>query len=130
MVFILRSMLCYLVIALIVLQSTFAVAYSLVPHQEVQSTKAMLEHLDNHEEKHHNSIELAQLAANSLSDENHEHPSCDQSNHQNHCHHTSLVYIDIQSRIALPAQVKNQIQPYYVALATRVSSPSLRPPII
>lgn len=111
----------------------FAVAYSPALHLENQHQETLTEHFDNHETKHHNLIELAQLAltaSDGAVDDNHEHPNCDQSSHQNHCHHTCLVYIDLQNTLSLAAQVKNITQPYHITFSSRVSSPNFRPPVI
>lgn len=128
----LRILLSYLVITLIALQSMFAVAYSPALHQEKQVESHVDEHFVNHEAKHHNAAELALLAlteANGTVDDSHEHPSCEQSSHQNHCHHTSLVYIDLQHSILLLEQAKNQQQAYQAVFSSRVSSPDFRPPV-
>ena len=131
-VFFLRILVSYLVITLIALQSMFAVAYSPALHQEKQVESHVDEHFENHEAKHHSAAELALLALTEVNvnfDDSHEHPSCEQNSHQNHCHHTSLVYIDLQQIVSLPAQVKNQIPPYHVVFSSRISSPDFRPPI-
>jgi hypothetical protein len=129
----LRLFVFYLVVTLIALQSMFAVAYSPALHQEQQIEKHADDHFENHEAKHHNLAELAQLAlteSNGSVDNNHEHPSCEQgSSHQNHCHHSSLVYIDLQYTLLLATPLKNQQQPYQVVFSTQVSSPNFRPPI-
>ena len=110
----------------------FAVAFSPALHQEEQVKKSAIEHFENHEAKHHSATELAQLTLfeGNVLDDDHEHPSCDQSSHQNHCHHTSLVYIELQSSISLTVQVDNKIQRYHVTFSSRVSSPDFRPPIV
>ena len=129
----LRIIVSYLVITLIALQSMFAVAYSPVLHQEQQMEKHADDHFENHESKHHNVAELVQLALtenNDSVDDNHEHPSCEQgSSHQNHCHHSSLVYLDLQYILLLPTPLKSQQQPYQVVFSSQVSSPDFRPPI-
>jgi hypothetical protein len=108
----------------------FAVAYSPVLHQEKQVGERVAEHFENHEAKHHNAVELALFTLDDGAvDDNHEHPSCDQSSHQNHCHHSSLVYLDLQHTILLPVQVKNQQQPYLVVCSSQIASPNFRPPI-
>jgi len=110
----------------------FAVAYSPALHQEKQVESQVDEHFENHESKHHNVAELALLALtedNGTFDDSHEHPSCEQSSHQNHCHHSSLVYIDLQHTIVLSAQAKSQQQPYQVVFSSQISSPDFRPPI-
>jgi hypothetical protein len=108
----------------------FAVAYSPALHQEKQAVEHVAEHFENHETKHHNAVELAFFASdNGALDDNHEHPSCEQSSHQNHCHHSSLVYLDLQHTILLPIQVKNQQQPYLVVFSSQIASPDFRPPI-
>jgi len=111
----------------------FAVAYSPALHQEKHTEERIIEHFENHEAKHHSALELAQLtltANNGEVDDSHEHPSCEQSsNHQNHCHHTSLVYIDLLTITLLPAQVKNKQQPYQAVFSSQIASPNFRPPI-
>lgn len=110
----------------------FAVAYSPALHQEKEAT-SITEHFENHEAKHHSVAELAQLALaedNGAVDEGHEHPSCEQSSsHQNHCHHSTLVYLDLQHTVLLPPQSKNQQQPYLVVFSSQIASPNFRPPI-
>ena len=111
----------------------FVVAYSPALHHEEQQQEALTAHFENHESKHHSIAVLAQLtlvAGEAFIDDSHEHPSCEQSSHQNHCHHSSLVYIDLHSSISLPLQPKNPIQSYQEAFVSRVSSPNFRPPII
>jgi hypothetical protein len=109
----------------------FAAAFSPAMHQDKQLESDITEHFENHEAKHHSLDELTQLSLteNDTSD-NHEHPSCEQSNHQNHCHHTSLVYIELQQNSLLPFLVNNQKQCYLFSLSSRVSSPDFRPPIV
>lgn len=128
-----RLFLSYWVITLIALQSMFANAYSPALHQEQQIEKHANDHFENHEAKHHNLAELAQLALvenNGPEENNHEHPSCEQgSSHQNHCHHSSLVYIDLPFTFLIAIPLKNQQQPYQVIFSSQVSSPSFRPPI-
>ena len=111
----------------------FAAAYSPALHQDEQLESEITAHFENHEAKHHNVTELAQLTLaenNNPLDESHKHPSCERSSHQNHCHHSSLVYIELQQNVLLPVHITNQKQSYLIDFTSRVSSPDFRPPIV
>lgn len=117
-ILVLKTLVSYIVVILIAMQSVLAIADTDTSHQAT--------HQNIHQATDHHS--LAELSTLDLDDTQHldTHPEC----HQNHCHHSSMVYIELDSLLLLntfnyqEVAIRNQLFISYSA------TPDVRPPIV
>jgi len=110
-----------LVIALLVaLQSVVAIAEVNNSHLSAHSEQSVHSSEDHVSEHHANSEVLSQ-------DHDHdEHPDC----HQNHCHHSNLIFIELSPLVLFCHHVHKQLSSKQITFASLALSPGFRPPIV
>ncbi len=108
----------YIVVILIAMQSVLAIADTDTAHQTT--------HQNIHQATDHHS--LAELNVLNLDDMQHHdsHGEC----HQNHCHHSSMVYIELNSLLLFDSLNYQEIAGHNPLFISYSAMPNVRPPII
>jgi hypothetical protein len=119
----LRLLFCYLIILAIALQSAVAIAEIGVTHTNMNQSIHASSHQDS---DHHSQDELAITLTDNASHSDADHPDC----HANHCHHSSLVYIDVAALLFFHRPLANHVIDKSFASSSFQISPDLRPPIV